>query len=131
MTNHMEKILGKGPIETERKIPGTGMDESEKVRYVSFDGKEQPSRLFRQVTRRIDPPLMTGGGVVLEGCVLKAPDGTSFYSLYYHGDIAGWQRQIESGARELDLLTAKVEREKLVLSDGREFALADCEVQFD
>lgn len=130
MVSPMEKILGKGSLEYERKVPGTTGD-TEKVRYVSFDGVQSPSGLFRQVTRRITPPLMTGGGVVLEGCFIKTPDSTHFYCLCYHGDVAGWQRQIEEGAKDLGLITAKLEEQTLVLSDGRSFALSDCQVQFD
>ena len=127
----MEKILGKGSLEYERRIPGTGEDEAEKVRYVSFDGVQAPSGLFRQVTRRITPPLMSGGGVVLEGCFITTPDGTHFYCLCYHGDIAGWQRQIEEGAKELGLVTANIQGQTLLLSDGRQFALSECQVRFD
>lgn len=127
----MEKILGKRSLDYERTVPGTAGDEAEKVRYVSFDGAQSPSSLFRQVTRRINPPLMSGGGVVLEGCFITTPDSTHFYCLSYHGDIAGWQRQIEGGAKELGLVTAKIGEQTLVLSDGRQFALSECQIQFD
>jgi hypothetical protein len=131
MASPMEKILGKGPIETERKIPGSVSTEAEQVRYVSFDGVQAPNTLFRQVTRRINPPLMTGGGVVLEGCVITTPDGTHLYCLYYHGDVAGWQKQIEAGAKELGLVTAKIDHQTFTLSDGRLFPLSECQAQFD
>ncbi|MBF9265282.1 hypothetical protein I4I83_12750 [Acidovorax cattleyae] len=127
----MEKILGKGSLEYERTVPGTVGDEAEKVRYVSYDGAQVPSSLFRQVTRRITPPLMSGGGAVLEGCFITTPDSTHFYCLSYHGDIAGWQQQIEQGAKELGLITAKIEGQTLVLSDGRSFALSECQARFD
>lgn len=131
MSSSMEKILGKGSLESERRIPGVIGNETEKVRYVSFDGVQAPSALFRQVSRRINPPLMSGGGVMLEGVTIKTPDGTHFYCLYYHGDVEGWQRQIEEGAKELGLITAKIQEQSLVASHGRQFSLNECQVQFD
>lgn len=129
MVSPMEKILG-GSLGRKGRIPGSSSDEAERVRYVSFDGKKAPQKLFREVTRRIEPLLPTAGTVMLEPCVLTTPDGTHLYALYYHGDIAGWQRQIEEGAKELGLITAKIEEQSLVFSDGRRFALTDCHAQF-
>jgi hypothetical protein len=130
MVSPMEKILG-GAIGKKGKIPGSSGDEGERVRYVSFDGKKAPKKLFREVTGRIDPLVPTAGTVMLEPCVITTPDGTHLYALYYQGDIAGWQRQIEEGAKELGFVTAKIEEQMFVLSDGRRFALSECQVQFD
>lgn len=129
MVSPMEKILG-GSIGKKGKIPGSG-DEAERVRYVSFDGKKSPKKLFREVTGRIDPIVPTAGSVMLEPCVITTPDGTHLYALYYKGDIAGWQRQIEEGAKELGLVTAKLIEQMLVLSDSRRFPLDECEIQFN
>lgn len=114
-----------------QKIPGVSADEAPKVRYVSFNANEQPASVFRAVTRRITPPLMKGGGVVLEGCVITIPKGIKFYSLYFHGDISGWQKQIEHGAQELGLLTAAIDGDSFVVSDGNRFDLADCQIELD
>ena len=130
MVSPMEKILG-GSIAKKGKIPGSSSEEAERVRYVSFDGKKAPKKLFREVTGRIDPLVPTAGTVMLEPCVITTPDGTHLYALYYHGDVAGWQRQIEEGAKELGLVTAKIEAQTLVLSDGRQFALSECQIKFD
>lgn len=131
MPRSIEDILGRGPIQKERTIPGTQSGEGDSVRYVSFDTNDIPAKVFRNVTRKIDPPLMSGGGIVLEGCIITLPDTTSLYPLVFHGDIAGWQRQIEEGAHALGLLSAKILDDKIVLSDGREVSLADCHVEFD
>lgn len=47
MVSPMEKILG-GSIGKKGKIPGISGDEAERVRYVSFDGKKDPKKLFRE-----------------------------------------------------------------------------------
>lgn len=130
MVSPMEKILG--PLQKKGTIPGAGSSsEAERVRYASFDGKKAPKKLFRDVTGRIEPLVPTSGTVTLEPGVMKTPDGTYLFAMRYHGDIAGWQRQIEQGAKELGLVTAKIEGQTLVLSDGRQFALSECPVQFD
>lgn len=131
MAKQMDEILGAGSLQTERRVPGTLEGESESIRYVSFDGKEDPSKIFRAVTRQVNPPLMSGGGVVLEGCVIWLPDGTPFYCLYFHGDVAGWQKQIEQGAQELGVLSAKIDAGNIAVSDGRSFELSECKVVFD
>lgn len=131
MSKSIEEILALGPIQEKRAIPGTQPGEADNVRYVSFRSKDLPAKIFRSVTRKIDPPIMTGGGVLLEGCIITLPDTTSMYPLVFHGDLAGWQRQIEEGAHALGLVSAKIQNDKIALSDGREFNLADCSVEFD
>lgn len=125
----MEDILG--PIERESKVPGTRPGESQKVRYISFHAPRTPSDVFREVTRAVEPPLPKRGGVVLEGCIATLPDGLRLYALSFHGDVEGWQRQIEEGARMLGLISARLEDEVLHLSDGRSIPLSACKVELD
>ena len=57
--------------------------------------------------------------------------GLRFYALSFHGDVEGWQRQIEEDARMLSRVSARLEDEVLHLSDGRLIPLRDCKVEFD
>jgi len=125
----IEEILGK--IERERAVPGTRLGESDKVRYVSLGQDRDPGNAYQKVIMKIEPPLMKSGGVMLDGCIITLPDGTRFYPLVLNGDIDGWQRQIEQGASELGLLTAKITSDTFLLSDGRSYSLAECAVEFD
>jgi hypothetical protein len=127
-TSPMEKILGKGAFE--RKIPGTRPGGESSVRYVSFDDSDSIPGLFDAVVGKIGPPLVKSGGVVLEGTRLKIPDGTQFLALEYHGDIEGWQKQIEHSAGELGRSTARVLANDILVSDGRSYPLSCCEVEF-
>ena len=129
MPSPMEKVLGR-PIRAVGHIPGTDRGEESQVRYVSYDGAQTPKKVFRQIIQSVDPPLPTRGGVMLEPCLLHAPDGTYLCCLYYHGDTLGWQRQIEQGAKKLGLLTARIEQGTLVLSDGRRLSLSECHAEF-
>jgi hypothetical protein len=125
----IEEILGK--IDREPITPGTRPGEAEKVRYVSFDPSQNPSGLFREVVKRVKPVLAKNGGVSETGYVATLPDGTAFYALKYHGDVAGWQAQIEQGAAQLGLLTGKIESDAFVISDGRSYPVSDCAVARD
>lgn len=128
MAQSLEEILGK--IEKPTGIPGTGPGEAERVRYVSFDRSQIPSNLFEEVVWKVAPPLAKNGGVILEDeFVITIPDGTSFYALEFNGDEAGWRKQIEQGASGMGLLTAKIEADRFVVSDGRHYLLSECAIE--
>jgi hypothetical protein len=130
MTIPMEKILG-GPIGFDKTIPGTVVREGREVVYFSDDGKTDFNSQFERLTKNVNPRHATRGGKTSQGCRLWLPDGTLFHPVSYHGDVEGWRKDIEAGARQLNLLLARVEGNRLVVSDGRSFALADCKVKFD
>jgi len=48
----------------------------------------------------------------------------------YHGDLVGWGKDIEEGAKGLGLLLAYIESDKFIISDGRSFPLSECEIKF-
>jgi hypothetical protein len=123
----IEEILG--PIARDLLLPGTEPGAADKVRYVSFDPSKRPYDLFGAVVERISPPLIKQGGAILENFILRTPDGTAFYPLIYHGDPE-WPRQIELGAADLGLLTARIgEGVNFIISDGRVIPIADCVVE--
>ena len=110
-------------------LPGTEPWNAHNARYVIFDASSQPADAYVAVVRRIHPPLINRGKVVLENFILTTPDGTAFYPLVYHGD-AQWPRQIELGAARLGFVTAEIrDKATFVISDGRSFPIADCAVQ--
>jgi hypothetical protein len=129
MARSIEDIVGK--IGREWVTPGTRPGEANKVRYVSFDRSQNTADLFKSVVRRVNPPIPKNGGVVLDGFIVTLPDGTSFYALSYHGDIAGWQNQIEQGAADLGLFIGRIESDAFVVSDGRSYPLSECKVERD
>jgi hypothetical protein len=58
------------------------------------------------------------------------PDGSIFHAIEYHGDIEGWRQDIEEGAAEQKITLARIEADKLVISDGRVFDLSACTAKF-
>ena len=117
-----------------REIPGTNPEITwREFRYIQDDGKDNFSAkkgLFFKLTNIDIQPLPASGGVITENCKLWLPTGELFHGLSYKGDMVGWRNKIEESAKQMQLLTAKIENEKIVLSDNRSFNISDCKVEF-
>ena len=129
MTDHPKSFFDM--IEREPKVAGTRPGEADEVRYVSLLPGQTPSKEFLKVTRKIQPRLAKSGGVMHDPTNITLPDGTRFFALAFHSDVEGWQRQIEGGARELGLLSARIDSDNFVVSDSRSIPLAECKVVFE
>lgn len=129
MPSQMERILGAKIGRDQEKLWGTGEGEDpQKVRLVTLPADGSRGGNFSMVTEAISPPQVTHGGCVLQDDLLT-PDGERFAVLTFHGDVEGWQRQIEDGAALLSLTTAKILGDRLVLSDGRSFPIETCTLE--
>ena len=120
-----------------RNIPGTITVEGRAHLSVSDDGEDFFTKRSRSVKRQSLFDRVTSlfkiaqsGGVISENCKLRLPTHELFHGLSYKGDIEGWRKQIEKGAEHLGLLTGKVSNNSIELSDGRIYALSDCEIEF-
>jgi len=134
MTDKLEKleeVLG-GKIERagDRVVPGTIPVQGREVVYFSDDGSNPLRVQFQNLTRKVTPPHLKSGGASEQGCVVQLPDGMRFHAMSYHGDIEGWRKQISQGAHELNLLTGQIRNQIFLVSDGREFNLSDCNIEF-
>ena len=116
----------------ERCIPGIIPVEWREYRYIADDGSGHFVRkgLFEKLVSQITLPIPAAGGVITENCSLWLPTGELFHALSYKGDIEGWRRQIELGANTLGLLTAKIDSDRIWLSDRRHYELATCQIKF-
>ncbi|CNI82179.1 Uncharacterised protein [Yersinia rohdei] len=103
-----------------------GMD----VIYFSDDGKNTPKKQFNDLIDSVEPRNAKSGGRNAEGCNITLPDGQLFYAMGYHGDIEGWRKDIEAGAKRLGLFLAHIEGDRFIVSDGRSFALSECTIEF-
>ena len=132
MRSNMEDILNLGSFDKEKKIPGIIVPEGHEYRYISCASDDDIAVLFKEVIRKIDPPIPQNGGVINEGCRIILPTGEIYFSVSYKGDdIQAWRQQIEQGATALNLLVAKIVKDKLLLSNGNEILLSECKVRFD
>ncbi|MEC9524985.1 hypothetical protein RCT70_18890, partial [Escherichia marmotae] len=110
----------------EREIPGITPVEWREYRYVSDDGNDHfvGEGLFIAVINKIEPSIPKSGGAITENCKLWLPSGELLHALSYKGDIEGWRKQIEQGAKELGLFTGKIVGGEIILSDNRHYELA-------
>jgi len=130
MDKSLQSILGVEKVD-DPMLPGTRPRDSGKVIYVLVPAGADPSDAFDEVTSRIDPPIPKNGAVLLEHWLVRTPDREVFSSLYFHGDVEGWRKQIELGATQLGRKMAKVEGDRFVVLGGPAFLLTDCSVTLD
>jgi hypothetical protein len=129
--DRLEQILG-GKIEPagERRIPGTVSVDGTEFCYFSDDGKNKFDKQFKNLTNYTNPPHAKSGGATECGCKIYLPDGLLFHAISYHGDVAGWRKDIEAGARGLNLMLATIVADNFVVAGGRMVALTDCRIEF-
>jgi len=130
-TKQMETLLGLGPIQTERTVPGTQPIEGREFCYVSGKNQEEFEIFFKKLIRHVSPPIPKNGGAMIEGCKITLPDGEVFQAISYKGDIEGWRLQIEQGARSLNATLARIDADSIVLEENQSFCLIDCGIDFE
>ncbi|TBZ93292.1 hypothetical protein E0H56_15115 [Rhizobium leguminosarum bv. viciae] len=129
--DRLERILG-GKFERRnaRAIPGTQSVDGVEIVYFSDDGKNNFRKQFRSLTSSVDPRAATRGGMNERGCRITPPNGPLFHAIGYHGDVDGWRKDVQTGAKARGLLLARIEDGDFIVSDGRRFALSECQVEF-
>ncbi len=129
--DELETVLG-GKLERldARVIPGTDGTTTREAVYFSDDGKNKFRKQFKNITCFADPTNATSGGVNEAGCSITPLDGPLFHAVIYHGDIDGWRKDIEAGAKGLGLLLARIEGDQFVITDGRSIPLSKCKIEF-
>ncbi|MCY1414344.1 hypothetical protein D9M71_297910 [compost metagenome] len=98
--------------------------------YYQDDKRTTPKKLFKSFLDGLSFRNAKNGGRASDSCSVLSPDGLLFRVMSYHGDLAGWRKDIEEGAKGLGLLLAKIEGDQFVISDGRSFPLSECKIEF-
>ena len=129
--NKMEELLGFGPIERNRIVPGKQPIEGREFCYIADEGQEDFGKIFKKIIRYISPPIPQNGGAMIEGCKITLPNGEVFQAISYKGDIEGWRMQIEQGTRALNVNLARIDDESIVLDNIHSFLLIDCRIDFN
>lgn len=129
--DELEKSLG-GKLERSdaRVIPGMDGAPTRETMYFSDDGKNKFRKQFKNITCFADPTNATSGGVNEAGCSITPLDDPLFHAVIYHGDIDGWRKDIEAGAKGMGLLLAQIEGDQFVITDGRSIPLSECKIEF-
>ena len=127
----LEQILGtKIEHSDSRTVPGTMLVAGQQVVYFSDDGKNTFRKQFDDITFFTEPPNALSGGVNERGCRITPPSGPLFHAISYHGDLDGWRKDIEAGARGLGLLLARIQGDQFIVTDDRSIPLSDCKIEF-
>jgi hypothetical protein len=129
MKNTIEEILGVKSLSGDREIPGTHTVEGREYCYFEC-ADENCELIFQRLVRAITPAIPTDGGAITGGCELTLPDGRKFHAMSYKGDLLGWRMQIERGAEYLEIVTAKLVEDNLVVTNSEEIPLAICKPRF-
>jgi hypothetical protein len=149
----VEKVIGRHILsKDELKVPGTNYTDKRKILYFSDNGKKHKFKTqFFKLMMFAKPSHATHGGGMEQGCKITIPDGLVFHAFSYGGDLDGWRKNIEIGAKGLGLLLAWIEGDqftldeqgyylpktdkkyfdnnKFVISDGRSFMLSECKIE--
>ena len=131
MTTQIEQLLGIKFDRERSSIPGTTQNKTRKYIYIEDDGRGNFGDLFNSITAKVIPRNATHGGMGEVGFRIITPDNTVFHGLSYKGDLEGWKQDIELGSKNLNLLIATIEDDKMVISDGRSYKLFDCQTEDD
>ena len=128
----IEEILGFKPLAPHERteIPGTVAWEGEEFIYFADDGSGDFARLFDLLTQHNGRHYAKTGSRGEERCKVFTPDNMLFYAIGYKGDLEGWRKDIELGAKAHNITLAWIKGEDFILSDGRSYKLSECKAEF-
>ncbi len=113
-------------------IPGMIEVEGREFLYVETqDGETFRSLIDEALAGSPDLPLPKSGGVIEEKVRILLDSNTSILGISYKGDLAGWRAKLVAYCNAKHRKWGIVSRKKVVLSDGRELVLGECDVVFD
>jgi len=97
------------------------------IYYENFHTSSASSQ-FRKLLASAGEFTASSGGIVSDSCRITLPNGQRFLALSFHGDLDGWRKAVEAGARNLGLSLARIEDDHLIISDGQSVPLSECKV---
>ena len=113
-----------------RTIPGTIQTNGVATIYFLDHGRESYRKQLSSILRQNTSPYAKHGGGNEPGCKIHVQSGQTFSAFSFQGDLEGWRKDFEYGVQALDLLMARIEGDKFMISDGRSIPLAECRIEF-
>ncbi|MBX7105963.1 MAG: hypothetical protein K1X57_17910 [Gemmataceae bacterium] len=115
-----------------RTIPGIIEVEGREFFYFeTLAGEGFDEILDEALAGSTDLPLPKSGGVIEEKVRILLDSNVSLLGVSYKGDLAGWRAKLVAYCNAKHRKWGNVSEQKLVLSDGRELVLGECDVVFD
>lgn len=116
-------------------LPGSiHYDNVEFIYYQIPNGAPKRS-VFKKIMSQTNVSFFTKmgrdiGGAVEDRVTIVTPSRMLFQCIKIHGDVSGWRKAIEFGAKDVGSLLAKINGNTLLLETGASFSLDDCEISF-
>lgn len=110
-----------------RQIPGIRPNKNFEVVYIMRFNNDDYRSMMNRFLEHIpaDAPSDLTAHCNMPGERLTIPDGSKFYPINYHYDLAAWRRQISESAKLHNTKTGRFENGKFVLSDGQTINFSD------
>jgi hypothetical protein len=96
--------------------------------YIECMTPERFKKMFFTIGDHAGSPLPTSGGIINEEATIRLPGGRLMCAVSYRGDMEGWRRMASEWCKDQMIMFGVVQGQVIVLSNGEEFALTDCEL---
>ena len=116
----------------QRTIPGMFEVEGREFFYVQMLLEEGFDEIIDEaLAGSPELPLPKTGGVIEEKVTILLDPKTSLLGISYKGDLVGWRTKLVAYCNAKHRKWGIVSRQKLMLSNGEELDLGECNVRFD
>ena len=116
----------------QRTIPGMIEVEGREFFYVQMLLEEGFDEIIDEaLAGSPELPLPKSGGVIEEKVTILLDPKTSLLGISYKGDLVGWRTKLVAYCNAKHRMWGIVSRQKLMLSNGGELDLGECNVRFD
>ena len=116
----------------QRTIPGMIEVEGREFFYVQMLLEEGFDEIIDEaLAGSPELPLPKSGGVIEEKVTILLDPKTSLLGISYKGDLVGWRTKLVAYCNAKHRKWGIVSRQKLMLSNGGELDLGECNVRFD
>lgn len=113
-------------------IPGLIDEEGREFFYIEIFAREGFDKIADgALAGSPDVPLPEDGGVLEEKAKILLDSHTSLLGLSYRGDLPGWRANLVAYCKATNRIWGIVSDKRLLLSDGRDIALCECDVVFE
>jgi hypothetical protein len=131
LRKQLDNALG-GPFKRDIDyVPGVITRDWEEVIY--FQDDQSDLDYWKQLTKITESGMsvpVKGGAILGSSCQIKLPDQSRFFCVSFWKDLPGWRCRIMKGAEILKVPLAKIEKELIVVNDGRIVELSRSKISF-
>jgi len=94
--------------------------------YIESAGEKDFKKFFFEIKRKVSS-WPSSGSSAISNRMIRMPNGVQLFGIMYTGGIEEYSKVYMERCRQLNLRWAVIEGDQLVLSDGSQIALRECE----